>query len=163
MFNLKFIIMSLVKFRKRRPLSRLMRSDFFDMDDFFDGRFWDDDIVKGRFWNGKTMEPAMNIKETENEFEIELAAPGFSKKDFEVTIDNGCLNISAEKSTSKEEEEDNFTRKEFSYDSFQRSLQLPESVKEEAIKAHYEDGILSFNLVKKEEAKKQKPKVIEID
>ncbi|PWL40416.1 heat-shock protein [Flagellimonas aquimarina] len=154
--------MSLVKFRRRRPFGSLARPNFFDMDDFFDNRFWGDDFTKGRFWNGKTVEPALNIKETDDTFEIELAAPGFAKKDFEVTIEDGCINISAEKSSSEEEKEENYTRREFSYDSFNRSLQLPESVKEEEIKAHYEDGILSFNLAKKEEAKKQKPKVIQV-
>ena len=155
--------MSLTKFRRRRPFGDLVRSNFFDMDDFFDDRFWNDDFVDGRFWTGKTVEPALNIKETENDFQIELAAPGFAKKDFKITLEDGCLNISGEKSASEEEKEDNYTRREFSYHSFQRSLQLPENVKEEAIKAHYEDGILSFKLAKNEEAKKQKPKVIEID
>ena len=154
--------MSLVKFRRRRPFGSLVTQDFFDMDDFFDNRAWARDLLPDRFWNGKRAEPALNIKETEDNFEIELAAPGFAKKDFEVTIDDGCLNISAEKEHSQEEEEDNYTRKEFSYHSFERSLQLPESVKQEAIKAKYNDGILSFNLAKKEEAKKQPPKKIAI-
>ncbi|AKA34215.1 Hsp20/alpha crystallin family protein [Flagellimonas lutaonensis] len=153
--------MSLVKFR-RRPWGNLITQDFFDMDDFFDNRGWVRDMLPGRFWNGKTMEPALNIKETDDDFEIELAAPGFSKKDFNVTIDDGCLNISAEKKHSEEEKEDNYTRREFSYNSFERSLQLPESVKEEEIKAKYDDGILSFKLAKKEEAKKRPPKVIEV-
>ena len=104
----------------------------------------------------------MNIKETGDHFEIELAAPGFQKKDFEVTIDDGCLNIAAEKSQSKEQKEDKFTRREFSYNSFERSLQLPENVKQEEIKAAYKDGILSFNLAKKEEAKKAPPKKVQI-
>ncbi len=153
--------MSLVKF-KRRPFRNLISSDFFDMDDFFDNRMWDSSLLSGRFWNGKTNDPAMNIKETDNDFEIELAAPGFTKKDFNVTIDNGCLNISAEKSTSEEEKDETYTRREFSYDSFERSLHLPESIKQEEVKAKYNDGILSFKLAKKEEAKKQKPKVIEV-
>ncbi len=153
--------MSLVKF-KRRPFGNLITQDFFDMDDFFDNRKWVRDMLPDRFWNGKTGEPALNIKETDDHFEIELAAPGFDKKDFEVTIEDGCLNISAEKEVSKEEEEDNYTRREFSYNSFERSLQLPESVKQEEIKAAYRDGILSFNLVKKEEAKKIPPKKVMI-
>ncbi|MFX0557874.1 Hsp20/alpha crystallin family protein [Maribacter sp. CXY002] len=153
--------MSLVKF-KRRPFGNLITQDFFDMDDFFDNRRWVRDMLPDRFWNGKRTEPALNIKETEDHFEIELAAPGFTKKDFEVTIDDGCLNIAAEKSTSEEEKEENYTRKEFSYQAFERSLQLPDSVKEEAIKASYKDGILSFNLAKKEEAKKLPPKKVQI-
>ncbi len=155
--------MSLVRFKRKRPFGDLVRSDFFDADDFFDPRFWDDDFEKTRFWTGKTVAPALNIKETEDDFQIELAAPGFSKNDFEVTIENGCLNVSGKKSTSEEEKEENYTRREFSYNAFQRALQLPENVKEEEIKAHYEDGILSFKLAKNEALKKQKAKVIEID
>ena len=88
--------MSLIKFR-RRPFGNLITQDFFDMDDFFDNRRWVRDMMPDRFWNGKRSEPALNIKETDDNFEIELAAPGFAKKDFEVTIEDGCLNISAEK------------------------------------------------------------------
>ena len=153
--------MSLVKF-KRRPFGNLITQDFFDMDDFFDNRQWVRDMLPDRFWNGKRAEPALNIKETDDNFEIELAAPGFAKKDFEVTIEDNCLNISAEKSTSEEEKEDNYTRREFSYNSFERSLQLPENIKQEAIKAKYKDGILSFNLAKKEEEKRTPPKKVQI-
>ena len=148
--------MSLVKFRKRRPFGNLMTQDFFDMDDFFDNRMWVRNMLPD------AAEPALNIKETDDHFDIELAAPGFSKKDFEVTIEDGCLNISAEKTHKEEEKEEDYTRREFSYNSFERSLQLPESVKEEEIKAKYTDGILSFKLAKKEEAKKQPKKVIEV-
>jgi HSP20 family protein len=119
-------------------------------------------MLPENFWNGKSGEPALNIKETDDNFEIELAAPGFAKKDFEVTIEDGCLNIKAEKEHSDEEKEENFTRREFSYSSFQRSLQLPDTVKDEDIKAKYNDGILRFKLTKKEDAKKLPPKKVEI-
>ena len=154
--------MSLVKFRNRRPFGNLVTSDFFDMEDFFDNRFWNEGLLNDRFWNGRKGEPALNIKETDDNFEIELAAPGFAKKDFEITIEEGLLNVKAEKSTSEEEKEENYTRREFSYNSFERSLQLPENVKEEELKAKYNDGILSFKLVKKEPLKKLKPKKVEI-
>lgn len=154
--------MSLVKFRNRRPFGNLVTSDFFDMEDFFDNRFWNEGLLNDRFWNGRKGEPALNIKETDDNFEIELAAPGFAKKDFEITIEEGLLNVKAEKSTSEEEKEENYTRREFSYNSFERSLQLPENVKEEELKAKYNDGILSFKLVKKEPVKKLKPKKVEI-
>lgn len=143
--------MSLVKFRSR-PWGNLITQDVLDNDDFFNGGSW----LK------KMNEPAMNVKETDDNFEIELAAPGYDKKDFEVTVDNGCLNISAENSNSKEEEEDDYSRKEFSYNSFQKSLRLPESVQDEEVKATYKDGILKFKLDKKEEAKKHSPKMVEI-
>ncbi|MGB5236215.1 MAG: Hsp20/alpha crystallin family protein [Flavobacteriaceae bacterium] len=155
--------MSLVKFKKKnRPFANLVTSDFFDMEDFFDNRFWNRGMFDDDFWNGRKGEPALNIKETEDHFEIELAAPGFEKKDFEVTIENGYLNISAEKSMKEEEKEEEYTRREFSYKSFERSLLLPENVIQEDIKARYKEGILSFNLIKKEVAKKQLPKKVEI-
>jgi len=145
--------MSLVKFRKS-PLENLFTPDFLD--------FNTNNLFNDRFWLKKINEPALNIKEKKDEFEIELAAPGYNKKDFEVTIDDGCLNISAKKEETKEEKDENYTRKEFSYNSFERSLQLPESVSGEKIKAKYDNGILKFSIAKKEEAKKLKPKVIEV-
>lgn len=153
--------MSLVPF-KNRPFGSLIRSNFFDLDDFFEDRLWGNNLLSTRFWNGKNAIPAMNIKETDDDYEIEVAAPGFNKKDFQITMENGCLNISAEKSTSAEEEEEHYTRREFSHNSFERSLQLPDTVKDETVKAKYNDDILRFKLAKKEEAKRQKPKVIEV-
>ena len=145
--------MKLVNFRNRRGPFRkgLVPSSLFN-DDFFNEPLW----------MNKLDEPALNIKETDDKFEIELAAPGFSKKDFNVTIDDGLLNISAEKEVKKKEEDNNYTCREFSYDSFERSVMLPDTVKSEDIKAKYEDGILKFHLVKKEETKKLKPKVVQI-
>jgi len=89
MFNLKNHIMSLVQFRKR-PWENLLSSDLLD---FNPSHLFNDNL-----WLKRMDEPALNIKEKKDEFEIELAAPGFSKKDFKVTIDEGCLNISAKKS-----------------------------------------------------------------
>jgi HSP20 family protein len=132
------------------------------MEDFFDNRFWNKGLINENFWNGRSGEPALNIKETDHHFEIELAAPGFTKKDFEVSVENGYLTIKAEKEDTKEAKEENYTRKEFSYNSFMRSLLLPENVLEDAIKAKYNDGILSFRLTKKEEVKKLKPRKVEI-
>ncbi len=143
-------------------MGNLATQDFFNLDNFFDNRFWNTGLMESPFWNGKNMEPALNIKETDDDFEIEMAAPGFAKKDFEINIEDGCLNITAEKEHSDEQNEENFTRREFSYSSFQRSLQLPDSVKDEDIKANYNDGILSFKLAKKEEAKKMPPRKVEI-
>lgn len=143
--------MSLVKFR-RRPWGNLITPDFFSNDDFFN----EGSLLR------KMDEPSMNVKENDDNFEIEIAAPGYDKKDFEVNIDNGCLNISAENSSSKEEEEDNYSRKEFSYSSFEKSLRLPENVEDEEVKATYKNGILKFKLAKKKEAKKHTPKTVEI-
>ncbi len=145
--------MTLVKFRKR-PWENLSTSDLLDFDV--------GNLLNDKLWLKKMDEPALNIKEKKGEFEIELAAPGFDKKDFEVNIADGCLNIMAKKSESKEEKDENYTRKEFSYNSFEKSLTLPENVADEKIKARYENGILKFSLAKKDEPKKQKSKRIEI-
>ena len=107
--------------------------------------------------------PAMNIKEKDEDFQIEFAAPGFSKKDFEVTIDDNILHVCGERSHEEEEKEDNYTRKEFSYNSFKRSLKLPENVDSDTkVKATYKNGILKLNLAKTELAKVKPKKVIEV-
>jgi len=155
--------MTLTKFKnRRRPLTNLITSDFFDMEDFFENRLWNRGLVNDDFWNGRSGEPALNIKETDNHFEIELAAPGFAKKDFEVSIENRYLTIKAEKEITDEVKDEEYTRKEFAYNSFTRTLLLPENVLEDEIKAKYNDGILRFKLTKKEEVKKMKARKVEI-
>lgn len=148
--------MSIVKFNNRNrlfPWNNAGLKNLMNYDPFFE-----DDLL-----NEDGFIPAMNIKENENNFEIEFAAPGFSKKDFDVTIDGDMLNVCAEKSAEKEEKEDNYTRREFSYNSFNRSLKLPTTVnKDKKVKATYSDGILKLNLLKEAEAKIAPKKKIEI-
>ena len=112
-------------------------SDFFDRD-----RFFDSDMLQ------KSV-PAVNVVEHDKNFEIELAAPGMTKEDFHITVENGVLTISSEKEEKKEEAEKNYTRKEFSYTSFARSFALPENVSEEKIEAHYENGVLRLVVAKR--------------
>jgi HSP20 family protein len=107
--------------------------------------------------------PAVNIKETDNSFELSLAAPGLEKKDFKVEVDNNLLTISAERSQEKEEKENAYTRKEYNYNSFMRSFELPPYVNAEAIDAQYKDGVLTLTLPKKEEAKTNRRKEISIE
>ena len=117
------------------------------MTDFFEnGRFFDSDWMK---MNTLPPVPAVNVIEAEKEFVIELAAPGLTKKDFNLEVENGVLTISAEKKSEKEETDKNFTRKEFNYSNFTRSFTLPENVNEEKIVAHYEEGILKLQIAKK--------------
>lgn len=108
--------------------------------------------------------PSVNIKESDDKFEVELAAPGMDKNDFKVTLNDSLLTISSSKNDEKETVEDNFTRREFSYQSFQRSFKLPNNVvDEENIKANYDNGLLHLVIPKKEEAKENKAsRVIEI-
>lgn len=115
------------------------------------------------FSSTNTTLPAVNIRETEDDFLIEVAAPGLTKKDFEINLENNQLTISSEKEQSKNEEADNFTRREFSYQSFKRSFNLPEHMVDgEKISARYEDGILKIEIPKREEAKPKPARVIEI-
>ncbi len=108
--------------------------------------------------------PAVNIAENEAGFELELAAPGMKKEDFNIEVDKNVLTISNETTSSSEEEnkEKNFSRREFYYSSFKRSFNLPETVNTEAIKAAYNDGILKLEIPKKEEALPKPKRMIEI-
>lgn len=127
------------------------------MPEFFDNeRFFDSD------WMKSITVPSVNIRETEKEFFVELAAPGLNKKDFKIAVENGMLTISAEKKLEKEEKEKDFTRKEFSYSNFSRSFMLPENVNEDKIEAHYEDGILKLQVLKKAVEKTTLAKAIEV-
>jgi HSP20 family protein len=107
--------------------------------------------------------PSVNIVEHENSFSLQLAAPGLTKQDFNINIENDRLVISAEKKSEKEETKGRFTRREFSYGSFKRSFQLDDNINREGISASYEDGVLNITLPKKEEVmQKQTSKTIEI-
>lgn len=106
--------------------------------------------------------PAVNIKETADDFGIEVAAPGKSKEDFKLSLDQDMLTISTEKKKEETEKKDNYTRKEFSFSAFKRSFELPKSVNKEEIKATYTDGILYVTLPKREEDKVKPKRMIEI-
>ena len=105
--------------------------------------------------------PAVNIIDNKGKFEIEVAAPGFTKKDFDVKIENGMLCIAAKKEETKEEKNANYTRKEFSYNSFDRSFALPENADTKSVDAKYTDGVLKLTL-KKVKAKAPDAKKIAI-
>jgi HSP20 family protein len=107
--------------------------------------------------------PSVNIQETKDEVKLDVAAPGMSKDDFKVTLENNYLTVSAEKQNEVENKEENFNRKEFSYESFQRSFYLPENmVMADKIDAKYLDGILHLTIPKSENAKAKEPKRIEV-
>lgn len=145
--------MSIVKFNQNRWPWNYGLSDLMDRN----GDFNDD------FFNLEKSLPAMNVKEHENDFEIELASPGFEKKDFEITMKDDVLEVSAKKSQEAEEKEDEYTRKEFNYRSFRRALQLPKTVdNSKEVKATYKNGILKLHLLKKEVAKKKAKRKIEV-
>ena len=127
------------------PSLKTIFSDFFEDTN----KFFDIDPVKFNWANI----PATNIREDKDSFVIELAVPGMAKKDFNIDVDNGFLTITSEKEEATEEKEDNYTRREYNFNSFRRTFTLPEFVKEDEIKAVYEDGILKLTVPKKDEAK----------
>ncbi|GAB3908202.1 Hsp20/alpha crystallin family protein [Mucilaginibacter boryungensis] len=122
---------------------------------------WFSDVFNGiandSFINDRllTKVPAVNIAETENEFHIELAAPGLKKEDFKISLDKDVLSVSVEKKTEATDETKKYSKREYSYKSFVRSFTLPDSVDYAKIDAEYTDGILKLNIAKKEEAKVQ--------
>jgi HSP20 family protein len=97
--------------------------------------------------------PAANIVEHEGDFQLELAVPGMNKEDFKIDVENSLLTVSSEKQVQNEENDKNYTRKEFVYGCFSRSFTLPKSVDADNINATYKNGILQIVLPKREEEK----------
>jgi len=129
--------------------------------------FYNRDIFNWGLTNSSdthTTIPAVNIKETTDHYEVEVAAPGMTKQDFRVQLEGNNLTISSEKTNTKEEKEDTkYSRQEFSYQSFSRTLTLQKEVVDtERIEAKYEDGVLRLLIPKMEEAKQKQPRLIQI-
>jgi len=103
--------------------------------------------------NGFKRVPAVNISEGDDAYTIEVAAPGLEKKDFQIDLDNDVLTIASLKEDKAEHSKDNYTCREFSYDSFSRSFTLPEMADADKISASHKNGILFVSIPKKEEAK----------
>ena len=128
-------------------------------DNFFDNNLGTEFL--SNFNTGITL-PAVNIKENNEAFVLELAIPGMKKSDFTIDVENKILSISSEVKSENEETNDNYTRREFGYSSFKRTFTLPDSVESDKVKASYKDGILLVTLPKREEAKQKPAKRIEI-
>lgn len=109
--------------------------------------------------------PAVNIKENKDNFFVEVAAPGMNKNDFKVELNGNTLLISSEKDyEASSNEEERYSTKEFSYQSFSRIFTLPKDVVDsKKIEAKYENGLLNLVIPKKEEAKQRGPRVIQIN
>jgi len=129
-------------------------------------RFFNNELMdwsNTNFSNTNTSLPAVNVKETNDEFVIELAAPGMEKKDFKINFKNNVITISSEKEDKKEVQKENYTRREFSYQSFQRSFTVAENaIMSDKIEASYNNGILEVKLPKREEVKPQPEREIKI-
>lgn len=121
-------------------------------EDFF--KPWNEWFDSGNFPTKMLTMPAVNVTEDPDHYTVSLAAPGLKKSDFHIDIEGNMLSISSETEEKKEVKEEKYTRQEYSYSSFSRSFNLPEDVKQDAIDAVYEDGVLNIRLPRKEEAKK---------
>eukprot|EP00764_Aduncisulcus_paluster_P009612 gnl/Carplike_NY0171/31_a46_15515.p1 GENE.gnl/Carplike_NY0171/31_a46_15515~~gnl/Carplike_NY0171/31_a46_15515.p1 ORF type:complete len:146 (+),score=7.52 gnl/Carplike_NY0171/31_a46_15515:103-540(+) len=129
-------------------------------------RFFNSDLMDwnlSNFSSTNTSLPAVNVKETDDEFNIEVAAPGMTKKDFNISFHNNVLTISSERKEEKKEKKENYSRREFSYQSFQRAFTVADNaVDGDKITAKYADGILTITLPKREEVKPKPLKEIKI-
>jgi HSP20 family protein len=128
------------------------------VEEFFNGE------VFPKFFDADTQNsiPAVNIVENKDEYRIDVAAPGLDKEDFKINLENNVLTVSSEKEEKREEKDNKYMRKEFSYYSFHRSFTLPMTVDSEKIKATQKDGILQILIPKKEEARVKPMREIKI-
>ena len=127
-------------------------------DDFFNDRFFKQLSTNGHSHHS----PAVNVIEDEKAFRIEVAAPGVSRKDFHLELEDDVLTISTEQKENKKDQRVNYLRREFNYQSFKRSFQLPETVAQDSIQASHDAGVLTVNLPKREEVVQKAPKQIEV-
>lgn len=137
----------------------IRRSNYPTLSDFLED-LWDErDLTLG---SSKITMPAVNVTETDDQFLIDVAAPGFEKNDFNINVENNVLTISSEKQSEEKQDGERISRREYSYGSFQRSFNLPITVDTDKIKANYENGVLKISIPKREEAKAKPPKQIKI-
>ncbi|MFZ4058192.1 MAG: Hsp20/alpha crystallin family protein [Ferruginibacter sp.] len=97
--------------------------------------------------------PPVNIIEENDSYQLEIAAPGYEKADFNIALDNNLLSISAEKKAITNSEKSKIIRNEFGYRAFKRSFTVDTKIDTTAIAAKYENGILKLTLPKKDEVK----------
>lgn len=116
-----------------RSVDRFLRNNFVDL--------WDGPVETT---------PSINIREEKDKYIVDMAAPGLKKEDFRIDLEGHQLTISCEKEEESNDNRENFSRREYSYTSFSRSLTLPENADSEAVNAKYTDGILSLTIPKKE-------------
>lgn len=139
--------MTLIRWNHRPTFSNLL------------DKFFNDDLATFAGSDFSNNVPAVNIKEDENGYALELAVPGLKKEDFKINVENKVLTISAERKIEDEKEEENYRRKEFSYTSFRRSFTLPDIADGDKIEASYEDGVLHLGIPKLEEAKPKRREI----
>jgi len=146
--------MTLMKRASSLPIMDTLLTDLWNTDLRNTDRFFGDDFFQ------RPVSPAVNIKELDTSYEIEMAAPGFNKDDFKIAIERGMLTVSSEKREEKEEKKPNYTRREFYFNNFSRAFTLPEDVNENGVHAEYKEGVLLLRLDKVKEPAKPAKKVL---
>ena len=132
-----------------------------NLDAFFNS-FFDEALEQVVGHDQLRSQPALNVKETETAYQLELAAPGLHKEDFQIEVDGELLTIHADWEVSQEENQEKYRRREFNYRSFKREIQLPENIVLTDIQASYEAGILYVELPKAPETKPLPARKVEI-
>jgi HSP20 family protein len=149
--------MNLLK-RRNGDLFPSFKNDFFD-----DGFFWPNLINAGSDLLDRGFKmPPVNISETKEEFRVDLSAPGLTRNDFKIEVEDGTLTIRSEKKEESKDDTENYKRREFSYNSFSRSFQMPENIKEDKISAKYDNGMLHVSIPKKEISISKQKKEIQV-
>ncbi|HOR39340.1 MAG TPA: Hsp20/alpha crystallin family protein [Paludibacteraceae bacterium] len=133
-----------------------------NFDRYFDNEWEDYNWTDRELAANHTTLPAVNIKENGEAFEIDVAAPGYEKSDIKIEMNEDLLTVSSNKKLDEEKTEGEYTKREFSYQSFLRTFTLPKTVDAEKISAVYENGILKITIPKKEEAKVKPARTIDI-
>lgn len=143
----------------------LMRMDHPSLLPKFSG-VWEDlfgeDTPDRALWDQSFSTPAINIKEKGEEFEVRLAAPDMRREDFKIAVNNGMLSIASEQENEKKDDEEEYMRREFNYQSFHRAFTLPKNVNTEEVTANYKEGMLTIHLPKKATAPSQADEYIEV-
>ncbi len=133
----------------------------FEFPDLFD-RFLNDNLLRNKSALSDYTVPAVNVSEDDKKYEVDVAAPGMEKKDFNIDITDNVLTVSAEKQEEEKKEEENYVRREFGYTQFKRTFALPENTNEEKIDANYKDGVLKIAIPKKEIEKAKAQRKIDV-
>jgi HSP20 family protein len=145
--------MSVTTLSTRWPRLGLGLNDFFEP--------WSEWFQDGALSRSLTV-PTVNITEDKTSYNLSLAAPGLTKKDFKIDVEGNLLTISAQKEENKEEKDKSYTRREYNFSSFSRSFTLPEGVEQDKIDASYTDGVLKLAIPKNEKAHQKNHKEIAI-
>lgn len=134
----------------------VLRDSFPNLSNFFT-----DDLFFSNFLS-KDVYPAVNVKENDKGYELEVVAPGIKKDGFKLEIDDDMMTISGEAESSKEKETKKYYRKEYNFESFSRQFILPENTLKDDVKAEYTDGVLRIKIAKETKTKAKEKKAIPI-